>query len=89
MCLGELGHVLAVDGELATVQIGTVERTASLLMRPEAGVGDHVVVHTGFVVEVIGAEQAAEAAALRRGDVAGPSDQERISNQADRLGPSG
>ena len=66
MCLGEIGHVVAVAGDTATVRVGTLERTASLLMRPEVAVGDHVVVHTGFVVDVITAETAAEATALRR-----------------------
>ena len=71
MCLGEIGRVVAVAGDTATVRTGTLERTVSVLMRPEVRVGDHVVVHTGFVVEVITAQDAAEATGLRAGPGAG------------------
>lgn len=61
MCTGELGIVTDIDrtGDTAMVRTGETQRRASLLLRPEARVGDHVVVHTGFVLDVLTADQAA------------------------------
>lgn len=55
MCLGEVATVLSIDSATATATIGDTgrERVVSLTLRPEAQVGDRVVVHTGFVVDVL------------------------------------
>lgn len=68
MCMGELGRVIHVDDTCSSAAVRTDgrERCVSLLLHPETQVGDHVIVHSGFVIQVIGAAEAAEAAALRR-----------------------
>lgn len=61
MCLAIPAQVteLAEDG-LATVDILGVTRTISLDLTPQAGVGDFVLVHAGFAIEVVDAQYAQE-----------------------------
>jgi hydrogenase expression/formation protein HypC len=47
-------------GDLATVEIGGVERQVSLLLTPEARVGQYVLVHTGYAINVLDADEAQE-----------------------------
>jgi hydrogenase maturation factor len=69
MCLGAIGVVTKVledDGvPVALVDTGASVETACLLTCPEAGVGADVIVHFGFVVEILGPGQAREAVRLR------------------------
>jgi len=44
----------------ARVELNGVERIASLLMTPEAQVGDYVLIHTGYAISVIDAAEAEE-----------------------------
>ena len=68
MCLGELGRVVSVDGDVAVVHTARGAHDASLLLAPAVAVGDDVVVHSGHVLSVVTADEAATAAALRAGD---------------------
>ena len=45
---------------LATAEILGVTREVALDLTPQANVGDYVLVHAGFAIEVIDAEQAEE-----------------------------
>lgn len=66
MCLGELGQVTALgDDATATIDVRGAARTVSVLLHPEVTVGDHVLVHTGYVVQVMDEREAAEASELR------------------------
>jgi hydrogenase expression/formation protein HypC len=63
MCLGIPGEVLSIEEDAsglrqARVRFGGVVREASLALVPEAQVGDYVVVHVGFALSVIDAEEA-------------------------------
>lgn len=53
MCLAFPAKVIAVEGSLATVERAGVRRSASLMLLPEAKVGDYVLVHAGFAMQVI------------------------------------
>lgn len=57
MCLGEVAQVVAVVPEDATARVlaGGRERTVSTALQPRVRPGDRVLVHTGFVVEVLAA----------------------------------
>ena len=62
MCLGIPGAVIALhDDELATVSVNGVEReiSISLLADEGVGVGDWVLIHVGFALSKIDAEEAA------------------------------
>ena len=53
MCLAFPAKVLQIAGDLATVERSGVKRSASLMLLPEAKVGDYVLIHAGFAMQVI------------------------------------
>lgn len=75
MCLGVLGTVTRVWDEggvpMADVDLGDRTQVACLLYQPSVGVGAEVLIHTGFVVDALDPERAADARALRARLVAG------------------
>ena len=61
MCLAIPAQVIELkDDGLATVDILGVTRDLSLDLAPQAGVGDFVLVHAGFAIEVVDPEYAQE-----------------------------
>ena len=67
MCLAVPGKVVSIDeGGRATVDMLGITREASLRLVPDAQVGDYVLVHAGFGIQVIDAQEAAETLALLR-----------------------
>jgi hydrogenase expression/formation protein HypC len=60
MCLAIPTRIVAIDGALALVELGGVERQISLALTPEAQVGDYVIVHTGFALSVLDEQEAQE-----------------------------
>ena len=60
MCLAIPTLIRSIDGQMAQVEIGGVERTISLALTPEAEVGDYVIVHTGFALSVLDEGEAQE-----------------------------
>lgn len=62
MCLAIPGKVLeefeAKGMRMAKVQFGGIVREASLFYTPEAKVGDFVLVHVGFAISTVDAEEA-------------------------------
>ncbi|MDY4040854.1 MAG: HypC/HybG/HupF family hydrogenase formation chaperone [Collinsella sp.] len=67
MCLAVPGKVQSIDAaRRATVDMLGVTREASLRLVPEAQVGDYVLVHAGFGIQVIDAQEAHETLELLR-----------------------
>ena len=60
MCLAVPALIKSIDGYLAEVEIGGVTRQASLQLTPEARVGDYVLLHTGYAINVIDPVEAEE-----------------------------
>ena len=61
MCLAIPAKVAALEeGNLATVDILGVTREISVDLTPPAQVGDYVLVHAGFAIEVVDADYAKE-----------------------------
>lgn len=58
MCLAVPGKVLERQDFLATVDVRGVTRQVSLMLLPEAQVGEYVLVHAGFAVQTIDEEEA-------------------------------
>ena len=63
MCLGIPGEVLSIEEDAqglrqARVRFGSVVREVNLNLVPEAQVGEYVIVHAGFAISVIDAEEA-------------------------------
>ena len=53
MCLAFPAKVLQIEGDLATIERSGVKRSASLMLLPEAKVGDYVLIHAGFAMQII------------------------------------
>jgi hydrogenase expression/formation protein HypC len=64
MCLAIPAQIQSMNGVEAKVEIGGVSRTVSVLLTPEARVGDYVYVHTGFAISVIDEAEALESLRL-------------------------
>jgi hydrogenase expression/formation protein HypC len=60
MCLGIPMKIVAREGKLATVEMAHVRHQCDLSLSPEAQVGDYVIVHAGFAIEVLDEAEAQE-----------------------------
>ncbi len=52
--------IKAIDGKEAEAEIGGVSRRISLWLTPEAKVGDYVLLHTGYAINILDQEEAQE-----------------------------
>jgi hydrogenase expression/formation protein HypC len=66
MCLAIPAKVKSIDGFEGEVEIGGVGRTISLMLTPDAKIGDYVYVHTGFAISVVDEAEALESLRLLR-----------------------
>ena len=66
MCLAIPALIKAIDGYQAEADIDGVTRQVSLQLTPEAGVGDYVLLHTGYAISVIDPAEAEETLKLLR-----------------------
>jgi hydrogenase expression/formation protein HypC len=64
MCLAIPMKVLELEDQRGVVEMGGARRNIMLTMTPEAQVGDYVIVHAGYALEVLN-----EAEALRTLDL--------------------
>ena len=60
MCLAIPALVKSVTDKEAEVEIGGITRQASLWLTPEAKVGDYVLLHTGYAINIINEQEAKE-----------------------------
>ncbi|MCJ7521908.1 MAG: HypC/HybG/HupF family hydrogenase formation chaperone [Dehalococcoidia bacterium] len=58
MCLAIPALVKSINGLEAEVEIGGVSRRASIMLTPEVKVGDYVLLHTGYAINVLDEEEA-------------------------------
>ena len=59
MCLAIPAKILSVDGTAAHCEMSGVTKDIDISLTPEAKVGDWVIVHVGFALQVIDAQKAA------------------------------
>jgi hydrogenase expression/formation protein HypC len=50
MCLGVVGRIDEIDGDMATAEIMGVRREISIVLVPEIKVNDYVMIHAGFAI---------------------------------------
>ncbi len=67
MCLALPAEVIAISGEVATVDLDGVQTPVSLAFLKDVTIGDYVVVHVGYALSRIDAETAAEQLAIMSG----------------------
>lgn len=64
MCLAVPVRITSVEGEQAEVDIGGVSRKVSIALTPEATVGDYVLLHTGYAINILNEAEAQETLSL-------------------------
>ena len=60
MCLAIPSKILSINDSVAEVEVAGTVIKASLLLLPEAGVGDYVLVHAGFAIQLLDEDEAME-----------------------------
>ncbi len=66
MCVAVPGRIKSIEGTEAEVEIGGITRRTSLYLTPQAKVGDYVLIHAGYAINVIDEEDAKETLRLFR-----------------------
>ena len=60
MCLAVPVLIQSVEETHAVIELGGVRRTISLMLTPEANVGDYVLVHAGYAIGIVDEAEAKE-----------------------------
>ncbi len=60
MCLAIPGKIVEITGDNAVVDYGGVRKKASLMVMPNAKIGDIVLVHAGFAIAKVKPDEAKE-----------------------------
>lgn len=58
MCLAVPAQIVEREDMVATVDVGGVRRQVSMMLLPEAQIGDYVLIHAGFAMQQIDEEEA-------------------------------
>jgi len=64
MCLAVPMELITIDGNRGTVRAPDVELEISLELVDEPAVGDFMIVHAGYAIQKLGAEEAKETLAI-------------------------
>ena len=60
MCLAIPVLITSIEDKEAEVEIGGITRRISIWLTPEAKVGDHALVHTGYAINILNQEEGEE-----------------------------
>ena len=66
MCLAIPALIKSIENKEAEAEIGGITRRISLWLTPEAKVGDYVLVHTGYAINILDQREAEETLELLR-----------------------
>jgi len=66
MCLSIPGKVISIENDIATVSVGGSEVQAGLQLLDDVKIGDYVLVHSGFALQLISEDEAARTLELIR-----------------------
>ena len=58
MCLSIPAKVISIEEDTARVSVGGAESNANIMLLNEVNVGDYVLVHAGFALQVIDEDEA-------------------------------
>ena len=64
MCLAIPVRIKSIDGTDAEVEIGGTTRKTNLMLTPEARVGDYVLLHAGYAINILDQAEAEETLAI-------------------------
>lgn len=60
MCLAVPSKIVKIENGIGTIEVGGVEREASLMLLDDPKVGEYVIVHAGFAINRIDEAEALE-----------------------------
>ena len=60
MCLAVPALIKSIDGFEAEVDMGGISRRISIRLTPNAKLGDYVIVHTGYAINILDQDEAQE-----------------------------
>lgn len=60
MCLAIPAKIVNIDNQSATVEVGGVTRQASIVLLPEARLGNYILIHAGFAISLVDEAEALE-----------------------------
>ncbi len=60
MCLAIPALIKSIEDKEAEAEIGGITRNISLWLTPEAKVGDYVLIHAGYAINILDQEEAEE-----------------------------
>ena len=66
MCLAVPAKIKSIKNSTANVEISGVTYEASLMLTPEAKIGDYVIIHAGFAIQILDQQEAEETLKLFR-----------------------
>ena len=64
MCLAVPARIVDIVDQMAVVEIGGLRKQASLVLLPEASLGDYILLHAGFGISLVDETEALETMAL-------------------------
>jgi hydrogenase expression/formation protein HypC len=70
MCLAIPSRIIAIEDQVAIIDVDGIQRKASLLLLEDPQVGDYVIVHAGFAIHKIDEADAMEALKILKEAVA-------------------
>lgn len=74
MCLAIPSRITRIEGQTATIEVSGVQSRTSLILLEDAQVGDYVIVHAGYAIQILDAEAALETLDLLRQAAAAAED---------------
>ena len=60
MCLAIPAKIVDIDKQSATVEVGGVTRQASIVLLPDARLGNYILIHAGFAISLVDEAEALE-----------------------------
>ncbi len=89
MCLALPMRITALEGARATIAVEGLEQECSVMLVPDAAVGDYVLVHAGFAISVLDEAEAQETYDLLREIAAFGEDDDAEDDAAPAAGAPG
>jgi len=66
MCLAVPMKVISLQNDTGIAEMSGVKKEISFMMLPEAEIGDYVIVHAGFAIQILNEEEAQKTLELFR-----------------------
>lgn len=61
MCLSVIGKIIKVESDTATADFNGAIKEVSTTLKPQVKKGDYVLIHAGFIIEIMNPKEAKKA----------------------------